>query len=378
MPAKAERIDPGAAPEAYSPIIVPIKRADPLRDHDASADAPPKMGAVSDPLPWASMNAKDAVRRPPPLWDQKAGLKTPAPVAAPTAGDSKPANFAAKPLASVPAGNAEFNRSAAREVVSKQFVAERREELRAAWSEFKHVIAELCANARHAYAGWEFRKNLRQTQERAQARLAKTVARKPAVAATVENTPSKVQARLAVAHNAAVHIQNKAAAALANSVQSARGLMHRRVRIRITAGSQLRSYVGRFQGAQAKSRSLLQQNSRLATSLAMAALSALLTLGLILMVGQYQPSANADAPAVKSTQPQSMGVIPANLTKAKPSPASSVHSAAATKRSPGVNTALRTPANAAAATTKTAHRPHHNEDEDYVAPNTYVYYGTNR
>lgn len=374
MPAKAERIDPGAAPESYSPITVPLERADPPRDHDVSADAPPKMGAVSDPLPWASMNAKDAVKRPPPFWDQKAGLKTPAPVAT-SASDSKSASFAAKPLAGVPAGNAELNRSAEPVVVSRQFFAERKQELRAARSEFKHVIAELCANARHAYAGWEFRKNLRQTRERAQASLAKTINRKPAVAATVENTPSKMQVRLASAHTAAVRIQNKAAAALANSAQSARGLMHRQVRIRITAGSQLRSYVGRFQRAQEKSRSMLQQNSRLATSLAMAALSALLTLGLILMIGHYQPSANADVPAVTSTQPQSTAAIPA---KAKPSPARSVHSAAAMKGSPVVNTALRTPANAAAATTKTARRPHHNEDEDYVAPDTYVYYGNKR
>jgi hypothetical protein len=292
-------------------------------------------------------------------------------VAAPTDVDSKSASFAAKPLAAVPAGNAELSRSAEPDVVSRQFVAERKQELRAAWSEFKHAIAELCANARHAYAGWEFRKNLRQTRERAQASLAKTVTRKPAIAPTIENSPSKMQVRLTVAHNAAVSIQNKAAAAFANSARSMRGLTHRQIRIRIIAGSQLRSYVDRFQRAQEKSRSMLQQNSRLSTSLAMAALSALLTLGLILIVSRYQPSANA-------TQPQSTAAIPANPVKAKPSPASGVRSEAATKQSPVVNTALRAPANAAAATTKTARRPHHSEDEDYVAPDTYVYYGNRR
>jgi hypothetical protein len=385
MPAKAERIDPGPLQEASPPIPVPLRRVDPPQDHHTvdhqtvGDDAPPKMGAVSDPLPWASMNAKDAVKRPPPFWDRNAGLKTPPAASAPSAGDSKSASLsAAKPkLAAMPARTAEFSQSAARDVVFKQFLAERKQELRAAWSEFNHAIAELCANTRHAYVGWEFRKNIQRTRERAQARLAKTVAQKPAVAAAPEdNTPSKLQARLAVAGNAVLRIQNKAVASFIDSARSARGLMHRQVRIRITAGSQLRSYVGQFQRAQAKSRSVVQKNSRLATSLAMAALSALLSLGLILMVGRYQPSANAGPPAVTSTRPQSAAAIPANT--AKPSPASSPHYVPATKRAPVVNMVLRTPAHAAAAKTKIVRRPHHNQDEDYVAPDTYVYYGNKR
>jgi len=386
MPAKAERIDPGPLLEPNLPIPVPLRRVDPPPDYAVDHqihgdDAPPKMGAVSEPLPWASMNAKDAVKRPPPFWDQNTALKTPTPVSAPSAGDSKSAKLSAvKPnLAAVPARNAGFNRLTTRDVVFKQFLAERKQELRSAWSEFTHAMAELCANARHAYAGWEFRKNLRQSRKRAQARLPITVAQKSAMATTAaNNTPSKIQARLAVARNAAVRIQNKATVSFTDSARSVRGLMHRQVRIRITAGSQLRSYVDELLRAQAKSRSIVQQNSRLATSLAMAALSALLTLGLILIVGRYQPSASAKAPAAISTPPRGTTTVPANADTAKPSPVSGVHRAAATKRSPVVNTALRTPAVAAARTTKSAHRPRHNEDEDYVAPDTYVYYGTKR
>jgi hypothetical protein len=386
MPAKEETIDPGPLQEPNPPIPVPLRRVDPPPDNYAvdhqirGDDTPPKMGAVSEPLPWASMNAKDAVKRPPPFWDQNAALKTPVPVPAPGTGDSKSAKlFTAKPnLAAVPTRNAGFNRPTTRDVVLKQFLVERKQELRAAWSEFTHAAAELFANARHAYAGWEFRKNLRQTRERAQARLAITVAKKSARATTPENnTPSKMQARLPVARNAAVRIRNKATASFTDSARSVRRLMHRQVRIRITAGSQLRSFVGRFQRAQQKSRSMLLKNSRLSTSLAMATLSALLTLGLILMVGRYQPSANAGTPTVTSTQSKNTAGIPANTVKAKPSPASGVHSAAATNGSPVVNTALRTPANAARAKT-TARRPRHNEDEDYVAPDTYVYYGNKR
>lgn len=380
MPAKAERTDPGAPLEPYSPITVPVKRTDPPRE-DASADTPPKMAAVSEALPWASMNAKDAVKRSPPFWDRNTGLKTPLAVPASRAADLKPASSPApKPkLAAVPARNAESNRPAPRDFVSKQFLAERKQELQAAGSEFRHAVAELCANARHAYADWEFRKNLRQTRERAQASLAKTLARKQSVEATPENnSPSKMQVRIAVARNVAIRIQNKAAASFANSAHSAGGLMHRRIRIRIAAGPQLRSYADRFQQAQARSRSMLQQNSRLATSLAMAALSALLTLGLILIIGHYQPSANAEAPAVTSTPQQGVSAIPTNRLVAKPSPVSSAHSGSLANSAPVVNTTLREPANHRPATTKLARRPHHNEDEDYVAPDTYVYYGKRR
>lgn len=379
MPAKAERIDPGLVQGTNSPISVPLMRVPPPQDQcKAADDSAPKMGAASDPLPWASMNVKDAVKRPPPFWDRAAGLKTPSAVPTPNAGDWKSASSAAvKPeLAALPAGDAGSNRSATREIVFKQFLAEREQELRAARSEFTHAVAELCANARHAYAGWEIQKNLRQTRERAQACLAKAVAQKPAVAAIPENNgPSKIQARLAVARNTAVRIQGKSVASIANSFNSVRRLRHRQVRIRFASGSQLSSYVTRFQHAQRKSLSMLQQNSRLATSLAMAALSALLALGLILVIGHYQPSASAEAPAAISTPSQGTTTVPANTDTAKPSPVSGVHRAA-TKRSPVVNTSLRTPANSSAA--KTVRRPHHNEDEDYVAPDTYVYYGNKR
>jgi len=152
--------------------------------------------------------------------------------------------------------------------------------------------------------------------------------------------------------------------------------MHRQVRIRIAGGAQLHSYVSRFHNAQRKSVSVLRQNSRLATSLAMAALSALLMLGLILVIGHSQPSASADAAAVTSRQSQGAPAAPANPATVKPLVGAAPISAHPAKSSPVVNTALRTPGNTPAV--KTIHRPHRNEDTDYVAPDTYVYYGNKR
>jgi len=378
MPAKAERTDPGVVQETNSPNSVPLRRVPPPSDQPkTSDDSPPKMGPVSDLLPWASMNAKGAVKRPPPSLDRDAGLKMPQ--AASRAGDSKSVSPAAvKPqLAAVPTRSAGSNQRSTRQIIVKEFFGERKQELRAAWFELTHATAELYANARHAYAGWEIQKNLRQTRERAQARLAEAVAQKSTPVDVPENeTSSNTPATLMVVRTAAARIQNKAAASFANSAGSVRGIMHRQVRIRIAGGAQLHSYVSRFHNAQRKSVSVLRQNSRLATSLAMAALSALLMLGLILVIGHSQPSASADAAAVTSRQSQGAPAAPANPATVKPLVGAAPISAHPAKSSPVVNTALRTPGNTPAV--KTIHRPHRNEDTDYVAPDTYVYYGNKR
>jgi hypothetical protein len=63
---------------------------------------------------------------------------------------------------------------------------------------------------------------------------------------------------------------------------------------------------------------------------------------------------------------------------AKPSPTRTPNSATAMKPVPVVNAVLRSQEKIAPLKTKTVRRPHHNEDEDYVAPDTYVYYGKKR
>jgi outer membrane receptor for ferric coprogen and ferric-rhodotorulic acid len=263
----------------------------------------------------------------------------------------------------------------------KRFLADRVEELHATWSELTHVIAELFANTRHKFADWQLRENIRRTREQAQVRLAQSIAdvshQAPKAGAAADEQKTSMQDRLRVVRNTALRIQNKAAAALTDSKQSARGLMNRRIRIRIAATSQLRTYVGRLQDAQTRSRNILRQNSRLATSLAMAALSALFTLGLIVTVGRYQPSANANVSGIAPTR-QSAATVPATPVVPKPSPTRTANSEPAAKPATVVNTALRTQEKIAPPRTKTVRRPHHNEDEDYVAPDTYVYYGKKR
>jgi len=376
MPAKAERTDPVTAEELHSPTKVPLKHADP-RSQPASTDAPPKMGAVSEPLPWASMNAKDAVKRAPPFWDSSSGLKSPPTTFATGADDSKAANSKAR---AIPEIKDAADQSAAEGFAFKQFVAERNQELRAAWSEFTHVIAEVLANTRHAYANLQLRENVRRTREQAQIRLAQGVAsisRQAPETFVAEQRPSKMQAGIAAAGSVARRLRSKTTATFSDARKSARRLMTRRVRIRIAAGSQLRPYIARLQDVRAKSRTILNRDSRLVTSLAMAGLSALLTLGLIVGVGRYQPSASASGPAITPTRQQG-SATPAHPVSAKPSSTRNTHSVPLTKQAPVVNAALQTPVQPATSKQSSARRARHNPDEDYVAPDTYVYYGKKR
>jgi hypothetical protein len=376
MPAKAERTNPATAQELNSPMMVPMKRDDPPPEHPASTDIPPKMDAVSEPLPWASMNARDAVKRPPPFWDSSSGLKTPPATFVTGADDSKPADSLI--ATTIPEIKDAANQSTTESFAFKQFVAERNKELRDAWCEFTHVVAEVFANVRHAYANLRLRESVRRTREQAQIRLAQgraSISREAPKIVANQQRPSKMRAEFMAAGSVARRLQTKTAAVFADSRKSARGLMTRRVRVRIAAGPQFRPYIARVQYLRAKSRTILQRDSRLVTSLAMAGLSALLTLGLIVGVGRYQPSASASGPAITSTQQPGVVTIPAHPIAAKPSPTRNAHSAPLTKHAPVVNASLQTPIHPDAPKPPSARHPHHNPDEDYVAPDTYVYYG---
>jgi hypothetical protein len=376
MPAEAERTDPVAAQELHSPITIPLKRSDSPPQQPAPADTPPKMGSASELLPWASMNAKDAVKRPPPFWDSNADAKIPRDISATSTSDSKPAN--SLKISAIPEVKDAANQSKTESFALKQFAAERNKELHDAWCEFTHVIAEVFANMRHAYANLRLRANVRRTREEAHIRLARgiaSVSRRTQQSVANEKWSSKIRTEFMAAGSVARRLQSKTAAAFADSRKSARGLITRRVRIRIAAGPQFRPYIARLQYFRAKSRTILQRESRLVTSLAMAGLSALLTLGLIVVVGRYQPSASASGPAITSTQQQGVVTIPAHPIAPKPSPSRNADSAPLTKQSPVVKASLQTPIHPEPPKPPSARRPHHNADEDYVAPDTYVYYG---
>jgi len=119
---------------------------------------------------------------------------------------------------------------------------------------------------------------------------------------------------------------------------------------------------------------LLRRESRLSTSVVMGALCALLALLVFSGVRGYAPHASpakvsANRPATPTKQAVAIAVT-------KPSPAARSTSSKP-NRSVVKRASLSTPARKVASPKVTRKKNHHNEDEDYVAKDTYVYYGLN-
>jgi hypothetical protein len=119
---------------------------------------------------------------------------------------------------------------------------------------------------------------------------------------------------------------------------------------------------------------LLRRDSRLWTSMGMAALSALLALLVISGVRGYAPDASPSK-ASRNT-PATPVPPPAEIAAVKPSPATtsrnSKPAAPAVKRA-----SLSKPARKVVSPQVTRKKMHHREEDDYVAKDTYVYYGLN-
>ena len=119
---------------------------------------------------------------------------------------------------------------------------------------------------------------------------------------------------------------------------------------------------------------LLRRDSRLWTSMGMAALSALLALLVISGVRGYAP----DASPAKASRNVSATPVPqpAAIAATKPSPATTSRNSK--PAAPFVKRAsLSTPAGKVASPRVTRKKMRHREEDDYVAKDTYVYYGLN-
>ena len=161
--------------------------------------------------------------------------------------------------------------------------------------------------------------------------------------------------------NHAAHAANNAAhAALAFRIK---------IKFQRPKSTMLESWLARSK--QAKS-DLERRDSRLWTSMAMATLSAVLALLVVSGVRGYSPH---DEP-VKVSPPATPVVQAAATALRKPSPTTRSRSSRP-GRTAVEKAALSTPEPKVATPKVTRKKIHHNEDEDYVAKDTYVYYGLN-
>ena len=161
--------------------------------------------------------------------------------------------------------------------------------------------------------------------------------------------------------------------------RSAQQFWERKVLIRVRAGKQFRNVILKFESTRAQTTAALHKNERLASSMLMAGLSALLALGLVLVVKRYEP-----VNAMKSMQRPAAADVNSSAVTTKPAVVD-VEGVAVAKpvvAQPIVETSLATPmattkptAQKAVTRKATSRRTRQGTDDDYVAPDTYVYYG---
>jgi hypothetical protein len=163
---------------------------------------------------------------------------------------------------------------------------------------------------------------------------------------------------------------------IARSADFAERVRNHRIRIRIVRSATAQALIQRSKLAWAARRDAIRREPRLWTSLAMAALSALLTLGLISAVRPYSPSRNSSNQTIRSEQSP---VQPVSLI----APQTALASTRQTTKAPRNNAAAQKPTPAKPSPVATQSKPnpvarpaHHSDDEDYVAPNSYHYYGS--
>jgi hypothetical protein len=169
---------------------------------------------------------------------------------------------------------------------------------------------------------------------------------------------------------------NAMKSSIARSADFAQRVRNRRVRIRIVRSARAQALIQRSKLVWAGRRDAVRRDPRLWTSLAMAALSALLTLGLISAVRPYSPGLNSSN---KTSRSEPSPIQPASLI----APQTALASTRQTGKPFRNNAAVQKPTPAKPSPVATTSKPkqatsrvHHNDDEDYIAPNSYHYYGS--
>jgi hypothetical protein len=246
-----------------------------------------------------------------------------------------------------------------------------------------HALAVSLANGKHAYSSWGVQRRFEKMRQEAAARAAVlrlNVARSTQAAAKKTSELPGLFRKVTLGPNASLRLNT--GKWLQRSGRLSRKMFSHRDTIRIATNRRMLPLIEKLQEAHLKSREALNRNWRLATSVSMAALSALLTLGLILLVSRYQPTPAADDKAgpvqvLNVSAPVSKEqAVPVSAKSTLPKPPAMPASRITPNQ---VNTALHvsdvSTGSSATHRSAVAHRTHRNADEDYVARDTYVYYG---
>lgn len=395
---------PPANPRPAEVLEVPLRQENGLADRtqvtarasspETSTSAQPdpmpaKLGAISPPIPWPSPKTASVIRRvPPPI------VAPPEPTLAVTQLQS------ARPIVSALPKNAPqaVPLVATGERKNKptiiRSVRESRQKIARRLQGATHAVAQWASNsyaitaksvqyarlgAASTYESINLRGQIRRAQHVAEKYTQNGLARSRSAQQGLRSWWAACQPQISSARSAAARFSSiTIKASLARSAGFSQRLQNHQLRVRIVKSPLARAAIQRSRLAWVARRQAFRRDPRLWTSLSMAALSALLAIGVISAVSHYGP--NADASTKKPSTQAPASVAPASLIA--PETASASTRKASSRKTPVHEvqaSSAESKRSAVAASEKpkpVTRRAHRNDDEDYVAPDTYHYYGT--
>ena len=370
-------------PDAAVPATtVPCAQSREVAQVDASAT---RMGAISQPIPWPSPKTASVIRRAPP---PAIPVITSSPIAANFAELEKHGPQVVPQAAAVlqdavieiQAAAAQVHKHSQRRENLTQIGRSLHQKVKNAYSGAARTLVLVHSKAQTTYAAINPRAKFTSALQFAKKNTLAAIAGYQAAGSRVRSGWATVSPHIRRLKTDGTTIALKAVkpsiSRYGHLVQRARS---QRIRIRIQTPVSAQAFVERSKVAWAKGRESMRRESRLWTSVAMAALSALLAIGVISAVSRNVPGAHAANKSVANPRESSSSainpiivvaprVIPKDVTKAK-------HSAFRRSSESVEASSSEIPSNNSRR--ETTRRAHHLTGDDYVAPNTYHYYGPN-
>jgi hypothetical protein len=382
MPSQPEVANPEAPNQPAQAIAMPAPPASEQSDRE-SAGTKHKLGAISPPLPWPSPKIQEIARPARPRFSRVLPDVEPPQFAPPVAAERELA-------AETSALNARPE-TASRQILLRRLTAQRdavmqglarcRQRTSAIFSSAKTGWGKVPALAMEAYLSSKLRWEIRKAEKHAARQAPESQAdAMPAIDSQYPNAEraqasSKLVKVRSAAEHALIWLRAKRERSLASAQHSvsraADAARYFRVRIKLRRpnSTAVQALLARWSAARPH---LPERDSRLWTSMAMAGLSAILALVLFSGLRRYAPNAAPSKVSASTTAP----VLQTPVAAPKPSPLA--RSATSKTQATTVK-----PASLASALKPAARKVAHprvrrqSEDDDYVAKNTYVYYGPN-
>lgn len=359
----------------------PISNPTPARENQPALDHR-KLGAISPPIPWPSPQTSTVIKRTPA---EHAPTVREAPAVPPTQNQAKPADVARpsreafapkKTSAAAPTQKFEIIEFESEDETSRY--QKSRHELTRVFGIFSaqadtlyRRTTNLLADTRgRAISLWQspvLKENRGRIQSglRAQSGRALDVSRSAMAhcRSIWEKSGPKIARVRSLVGSGAAQVFQVSRDRSAGLFERAR---QRQVRIHVVLSPWTRSLVERARLGWMAAQKSRHRDSRLWTSLAMGALSASLAIGMISLVSRYSPSTRAAGQEL-TVSPSSIATVSSNSTSD-----SVAQPAAAGLRRTSARREKPSPSRS-----KSMHRVRSGDDE-YVAPNTYTYYGNSR